>query len=215
MTQDKFLESIQLKDYDKEKFIQLIINEPFFLDLAVDSMINHKKIMIYYHCYEVLKEAVKLKVTVFLKYKNNFIRLLSHSNSYHRDFGLTLLGQITSQCSEINFKEFSSAFLKCINDEKLMTSQCCLNSLNLIIKARPEYTDFILKYLLDPNNFQTYKQKAQELLYSDVIPCLMSAYQKGFQKTAIEAYLIARSKSSSPKTKKLAKQSLEIIQKKA
>ena len=153
MNRDDFSKLIREKDYNRKEFLDLILNEDYYRDLSVNLMINDKDIMVYYHCFEVLKEATKTEPNKFLKYKTDFINLLKHTNSYHRDFGLVLLSNIISGNEKLDFLEFSQDYLKCINDEKFMTAQCCLESLNTLIKYRPEYTNYVIDEVLKTDNF--------------------------------------------------------------
>ena len=59
MNRVDFSNLIREKNFNKKEFLDLILNEDFYLDLSINLMINNKDIMIYYHCFEVLKEATK------------------------------------------------------------------------------------------------------------------------------------------------------------
>lgn len=59
MNRDDFTNLIREKNYNKKEFLDLILKEEFYLNLSINLMINDKDIMVYYHCFEVLKEATK------------------------------------------------------------------------------------------------------------------------------------------------------------
>jgi hypothetical protein len=169
-------------------------------------MIHHPAIMVYYHCYEVLKDASKHDARKFLGYQQVFRQLLTHSNSYHRNFGLTLLANITAHSDTVDFSAFAHAYVQCLHDPKFMTAQCCLENLNHIIVHRPEYTRDIVEEVLDDQHFRHYTTKQQAVIRSDVMAMLHTAYLNGVHQQRILAYIAEQRTSQSPKTRRLAKE---------
>lgn len=203
---NNFIALIQKKEFDKNRFVDKILTDRVCRNLSVDNMMEHPQIMVYYHCYEVLKEATKTESGKFENYKDRFAALLRHGNSYHRNFGLSLLSNLTSGSKKMDFHEFSQDYFACLNDIKMMTAECCLKNLKQIIKSRKEYTGVITEEVMQADNFLRYKKKQQELIYSFVIELLEEAFENGFCRDQIFEYVSGKRESISPKTKKMANQ---------
>ncbi|GAB4327573.1 MAG: hypothetical protein Kow0037_01230 [Calditrichia bacterium] len=205
MTKDDFITTIQPKDYPRPMLAQRILHDTGLRELAIDLMCHHPAIMVYYHCYEIVKDASAQDARPFLAYQAAFQHLLTHQNSYHRDFGLVLLANLTAFSETVNFTDVATAYFQCLDDPKMMTAQCCLQSLNHIITHRQEYTALITTEVLHRPHFQRYTEKQQALLHSDVLNILQTAYRQGVFQEAIRAAILEHCHSRSPKTRQLAK----------
>jgi len=51
--------------------------------------------MVYYHSYYIIARASEISPELFYEYWDDFATLLNHENSYHRDFGLSLIANLT------------------------------------------------------------------------------------------------------------------------
>ena len=212
MTEEDFVAGIRAKDYPRDLFTQRVLTDEADRDMAVDLMVHHPAIMVYYHCYEVLKDASKREASKFLGYQKVFRQLLTHQNSYHRNFGLTLLANITAHSDTVDFSAFAHEYVQCLHDPKFMTAQCCLENLDQIITFRPEYTPDVVKEVLNDQHFCRYTAKQRAVIRSDVMTVLHTAYLNGVHHERMFAYVAEQRTSSSPKTRKMAKR-LYIVMK--
>ncbi len=167
---------------------------------------NNKKIMVYYHCYYIISKASEEKPELFYKYWNDFAELLNHKNSYHRDIGLTIIGNLTKVDEKNLFSSIFDKYIEHFNDDKFMTAQCFVQSMKKILKNKNEYAEKIIEVFLDIDNRCTYVEKQKELLKSDIIEVLDEAYESAINKNKIVEFVRLQSSSVSPKTKKKVKE---------
>ena len=206
MTEENFINLIQEKNYNKEQFVEIVLNDEFYRKIAVDNMTGHNHIMVYYHCYEVLKEATKISPAKFEQYKDEFIKLLEHRNSYHRDFALEIIGNLTKVDEEDRFSEIKDDFFSIVNDEKFMTGNCCVRNLLKIYQHKAELRDQIIELLLDIDKHCDYTEKQKGVLKADILDIFDEVYRDVTDRDKINEFMKAEVNSISPKTRKKAKE---------
>ena len=74
-------------------------------------MMNDPNIMVYDHPYYIIEKASETKPELFYNYWNDLVSLLKHENSYHHDFGLTLIANLTEVDTGNKFSRFSMIIL--------------------------------------------------------------------------------------------------------
>jgi hypothetical protein len=164
--------------------------------------------MVYYHCYYIISQASEKKPELFYEYWNDFVSLLNHKNSYHRDIGLTIIGNLTKVDKNNLFSNIFQEYIEHFNDDKFMTAQCFVQNMKKILRNKNEYADQIIRVLLDVDQICTYPEKQRELLKSDIIEVLEQAYESEIYEDTIVEFIRSQSSSVSPKTKKKVKQFL-------
>ncbi len=75
--------------------------------------------MVYYHCYYVISKASEEKPELFYDYWNEFVLLLDHQNSYHRDIGLTIIANLTKIDTDDKFSVIYEKYIEHFNDANL------------------------------------------------------------------------------------------------
>lgn len=118
-------------------------------DFIIDQMLNNPKIMVYYHSYYILSHASEINPEQFYEYWDDFVSLLDHKNSYHRDCGLTLIANLTEVDIENRFLSIFDDYFKHINDAKFMAADCCVGNTVRILANKEELRDNIIKILLN------------------------------------------------------------------
>ena len=73
---EEILEEISKKGFERIKFVDLIINDDHLRDFLVDSMINNREIMKYYHCFYIISDASEMRPELFYKYWDDLANLL-------------------------------------------------------------------------------------------------------------------------------------------
>lgn len=197
-------------DFDLEEFVRLAIDDGQLRDEIVHQMLTHRHIMVYYHCGEVVAKASQDRPDLFDPYWDAIVPLLKHKNSYHRDFALTILANLTAVDSQDRFLGIFDDYFEHLNDKKFMTAIICVQSSQKIIQHKPALRDRIIALLLDIDQRCAYPEKQKALMKSDVLEILDAVYQEANQKTEIDGFIKAQLNSLSPKTKKNAK---ELIRK--
>ncbi|GMQ61611.1 hypothetical protein [Vallitalea maricola] len=207
MTDNLFIEEIKKKDLDIAALAEKIIDNKEYRDRIVLYLTTYKEIMVYYNSYYVLAHASEIKPELFYEYWNQFASLLNHNNSYHRDIGMTLIANVTAVDVDNKFDHIFDEYVKCIDDEKFMTAQCCVRNLKKILKYREELIEKISNMVLNIEHITSYPKKQTELLKYDILEIFDSVYDKVEvdDKSKIDIFINECIESISPKTKKMAK----------
>jgi hypothetical protein len=206
LAKNDLISEISDKNVDVDKFAEIVINEESIRREIINQMLNNTHIMVYYHSYNILAKSSELKPELFYKYWDDFASLLNHENSYHRDFGLTLIANLTKVDTEGKFSSVSEDYFKHINDAKFMTARHCIQNTTKILANKSELTEDILNILLNIDELCNFSEKQKALLKSDVIDVFDGFYEQIDMKERINKFVKAELSSISPKTKKRARE---------
>jgi len=208
---DTIPQKIAEKDFDLLFFVKKTLQEKSVRDEIVVQMINNPDIMVYYHCFYVLEEAISRNPELFYPYWTEISILLYHPNSYHRDFALTLLAGLISVDDVKCFEEIGDKYFSLLYDPKLTTALCCLRGLGKILYSRPDLLPRVMTLLMQHEKTSFYPPKQEALFNADVLLLI----KKNFSIETIPPVLltfIERQKTSlSPKTRKLANMLLKEL----
>ena len=202
---DKILEEISQKGFNKQKYVDLIIKEANLRKFVITNMIKNPKIMIYYHCFYIVQDAIKSHPELFYEYWDEFFILLSHRNSYHRDFGLIILANLAKIDKNNLFFNIIDDYLALLYDEKFSTAQCCVNNLGLIAINKPELLGKIVNELLTLEKKSGYPDKQKALFMSDILACFVKIMDIFPNKKIVLNFAERHLNSISPKTRKISK----------
>jgi hypothetical protein len=201
----ELIEKISAKDFDVDEFVQLVIvNQDARIEI-VHQMLTNPAIMVYYHCYYIVEKASLQQPMIFYPFWDKIAALLHHKNSYHRDFGLEIIGNLCKVDKENRFDGIEDEFFALINDEKFMTGNVCVKSLLKIFQHKPDKRARILETLLDIENQCDYTEKQIGVLKADVLEIFGAIYDEIQDHDAIRNFVKAEANSISPKTRKTAK----------
>lgn len=192
------------KNVDVDKYARMIIENSILRGEIIDLMLNNPQIMIYYHSYYIIDKASKMIPELFYNYWDDFAFLINHKNSYHRDFGLSLIANITAVDIENRFQSIFQDYFNCINDPKFMTSRHCIQNTSRILLNKKDYREDIISILLDIDSRCDYSEKRLALLKSDIINVFNTVYNEIDDKSKINRFIRDQLTSISPKTKKYA-----------
>lgn len=209
MIESNLIKRIADKNANICEFVEDVLNDENTRAEVINQLLTNNNIMVYYHCYYIISKASEEKPELFYKYWNDFVSLLDHKNSYHRDIGLTVIGNLTKVDENNLFSSIFQKYIEHLNDDKFMTAQCFVRNIKKVLKNKSEYAQQIIEVLLDVDNRCTYPEKQKELLKSDVIEVLDEAYENIIDKNRIAEFIRIQSGSVSPKTKKKSKEFLK------
>ncbi|WDV46648.1 hypothetical protein PV797_02880 [Clostridiaceae bacterium M8S5] len=198
----KTIDKIKDKNLDIEYFASRTIKEPVFRDQVFEQMISNIDIMVYYHCYYIVQKASSHRPDLFYKYWDQIVLLLSHKNSYHRDFGLSIIANLVVVDSEKKFDNIIYEYLDILKDEKFMTSQCLVRNLANVLEYRDDLKEIIIPVLLNIDNITPYTRKQVDLLKSDILDIFDKTYTKEELTSTIIEFIEQAKVSVSPKTRK-------------
>ena len=206
MNSTEMFEQIAKKDFDVDAFVQLAIKNERARSDIVRQMFTNSAIMVYYHCYYVVEKASRERPDLFYSYWSEFADLLHYTNSYHRNFALEIIGNLTRVDQENRFAEIKDEYFCIVNDEKFMTGNCCVKNLLKIYRHKPEHHEQIIEILLDIDNRCDYTEKQKGLLKADVLDIFDEIYGDNLERNRIDEFIRAESNCISPKTRKKAKE---------
>lgn len=198
-------EKISQKDFDLQGFVNQTFEDQAVRDEIVRLLVEREDIMVYYHCYYVLDQASRERPDLFYPYWAIFAPLLHHSNSYHRDFALTLLANLTAVDSAERFAGLSEEYFDHMADEKFMTGQCCVRNVRKIFQNKPGYQGQILSLLLSIDQNSKYSEKQKALLKCDILDIFETIYQDVSDRRLLDRFILDERASISPKTRAKAK----------
>jgi len=210
MNTKEMIEKIAEKEFDLNEFVQLAINDENARNEIVHQMLSNSAIMVYYHCYYVVNRASQKLPDMFYPYWGEIAKLLHHENSYHRDFAVEIIGNLTKVDQENRFAVIEDAYYGIINDEKFMTGNCCVKNLLKIYRHKVEQRARVIETLLDIDNRCDYTEKQKGVLKADVLEIFDEVYEEAPRRDEINEFIKAEVNCISPKTKKKAK---ELIKK--
>lgn len=202
----EIIEKIAEKDFDVDEFAQLAICDENAREEIVNQMLTNPAIMVYYHCYYVVEKASRKRPELFYQYWDEIAKLLHHKNSYHRDFALEIIGNLTEVDQENRFSEIEDDYFGIVNDKKFMTGNCCVKNLLKIYQHKAELRDRIIELLLDVDNRCDYTEKQKGVLKADVLDIFDEVYEEVAERDEIKEFIKAELHSISPKTRKKAKE---------
>ncbi len=197
---------ISKQDFDLATFVRLALIDDHARDEIVAHMLHNDEIMVYYHCFYVLDRASQEQPDLFYRYWDEFAALLRHPNSYHRDFGLTLLANLSAIDREDRMAEILPEYLEHSHDDKFMTALCCIRSTAKILRCKPELRRPVLDALLNVDRTSSYPEKQQALLKYDILAILEEIYPQEQDQDRMATFIRAEATSPSPKTRKKAKE---------
>ena len=199
------IKRIAEKDFDVGEFVQLALDDEHARNEIVYQMRTNAAIMVYYHCYYVVDKASQRQPELFYPYWDEIADLLRHENSYHRDFAVEIIGNLTQVDPENRFAAIAEDYFGIINDEKFMTGNCCVKNLLKIYRNKPDQRGRIVETLLDIDNRCDYTEKQKGVLKTDVLEIFDEIYEETLARAEINEFIKAEVDCVSPKTRKKAK----------
>ncbi|RPI84090.1 MAG: hypothetical protein EHM41_14230 [Chloroflexi bacterium] len=206
MNTEEITQSISKQDFDLDSFVRLVISDEQARSEIVHQMLHHEHIMVYYHCYYVIAKASEQCPELFYPYWDDIECLLDHKNSYHRDFAITILANLTAVDKEDRFSLIFDNYFEHLHDAKFMTAHGCIRNAQIIIRNKPELKDGIISLLLDIDHQCCYPEKQKGLMKGAVLEIIEQVYEKEEDKKRLKVFILRELTSVSPKTRKKAKE---------
>jgi len=128
--------------------------------------------MVYYHSYLIIEAASKEKPLLFYDSWDKFVSLLDYKNSYHRNYGMQILANLTKVDDQNKFEMIIDKYYKRLDDEKFLTRRYCVLNSREIIKNKPLLSDLIINRLINFIQTTDNSEKQQNLIISDFIHLL-------------------------------------------
>lgn len=174
MKEKEYLQTVSGTNVDITPFINIAINEESFRDILIKHLMENEAINIYYHSYLILNEGSKSAPSLFFCYWDNFVCLLKHENSYHRNYGMDLIANIIPVDKDNLFEPILKDYYKQLYDEKIVTIKHCISNSSTIIKEKPQFATIIVSRIIDSLSLNTNSEKRQDFLLLKFLKLLSS-----------------------------------------
>ena len=173
MNEKAYIELVFRQQQDIELLIESLIlkvlDDDTFRELVIDQLISHDHIMVYYHSFLIIDGASKREPSLFYGSWDKFASLLDHENSYHRNYAMQIIANLTKVDNQNRFDLIMDKYYRQLNDEKFLTRRyCVLNSREIII-SKPYLCNSIIDRLILFIRTSENTEKQQNLIISDFI----------------------------------------------
>jgi hypothetical protein len=193
-------------EVDVDRMAAMVLSDAEVCRQMVEWMRDPAEIMVYYHAFYALERASQSKPEMLLTYRESIAGLLDHSNSYHRDFALTLLANLAGADADGFTERILPHYIAHLHDRKFMTAHCCLRNLGHIFLQRPDLAERIGQVLLAFEQHSPYSSGQTALMLADVLAIFDQASPAWRERTEVRSLVLAQRESPSPKTRKLARE---------
>ncbi|WNY23742.1 hypothetical protein MmiHf6_10570 [Methanimicrococcus hongohii] len=221
MNKEKLLEEISDPNFDLQYYTAAAEKDKDFRDFIVDEMLNHKQIMVYYHCYYIAEAVSESSPELMYEYWDGIEKLLKHKNSYHRNFALSILARLSKVDADNKMNNCIDDYLSLLDDVKFMTANDCIQNCALIAVYKPELSEKIVQTIIDyidcidciVSEKGTGRNERQlSFLAGSAIESFGSFYENYENKKQMIEFAESNLNGDSPKTRKIAKAFLKSVE---
>jgi hypothetical protein len=160
-----------------------------------------------YNCHKVLMELTREHGDVLFPHWDYFVGMLDSPNTYHRLSASQLLSRLCKVDREGRFEKIFDKYFAQMSDKGTVLAAHVTFNAGIVAAAKPYLRARITRMLLDFDNI--YKGKQPEMTKAYVIGAFGEYYDHAENKEEIKDSVRKMLDSTSPKTKKLAREFLD------
>ena len=159
-----------------------------------------------YNCVRVFFHALEKQSALFYPYWERFVEGISSPNGFFRSSSTQAIAFLTAVDEEHRLDSILDAYLRMLDDDKVMVARYFVQTIHLIPEARPDLREKIIACLLGIENTR-HTESRKSLLKGDVI----NAFERLFDSSSAQeqkqtlAFAEKELDSESPSTRKAAK----------
>ena len=159
-----------------------------------------------YNCVRVFFRALEQQSALFYSYWERFVEGISSPNGFYRSSSTQAIAFLTAVDKEHRLDTILEAYLRMLDDDKVMVARYFVQTIHLIPKARPDLSEKVITCLLDVENTR-HTESRKSLLKADII----SAFERLFETLSAQeqkqtlAFAENELDSESPSTREAAK----------
>ena len=172
MTEKEFIRVVSETNADINQFTEEDLSSKAFQELAVTQLMTSEQINVYYHSYHLLHKIAESRANDLVRFWDAFVKLLSHGNSYHRNYGMDLVSLLAVAVDEERLRKVLPEFYKQLEDPKISTRKYCINYSLPIINAKPVLAPKILTRIVGAIDVEDIPVKHKALLVKEFIKVL-------------------------------------------
>ncbi|MBN2379498.1 hypothetical protein JXM67_06820 [candidate division WOR-3 bacterium] len=197
--------NLDKKDINIKEIVEKALEDEEILAELLDNL-ESKNDTIRFNSFLVL-EQVSLENPHVLYPHWDFFSGLLDGNAYHKRIGVQILADLVHIDTKGKFEQILEQYYDMLSDSVIVAA--LITELTAkIVKAKPELEPVITAKLLDIDKTS---QKHKDLIKAGAIDAFMEYYEMAENKEGIVKFVRGQLKSTSPKTKKKAKQFFEFL----
>jgi hypothetical protein len=200
------ISGLENKEINYETYANNLIENKDQISEYLDGLTSKNQIYME-NCFYVLRVISEKKPDFLHPHWDFFVKYMQSSNHYHKTAAVILISNLTAFDPENKFEDIFDEFFNNLKSEKTMMPMYLLKNSSKIINNKPNLEEKITDIFLDIDNIHPGKQI--ELVKSAVIESFSEYFDKTSKKNEILGFVKKQLNSSSPKTKKTAKEFLE------
>lgn len=204
MSKEKYYEEISKKEFNIKLCAEIALNDPEILSETIKGLQN-KNDVIRFNNYNILEEISKTNPEKLYNKWDFFAELLKSENTYHKYIGIHLIANLTAIDKDNKFDELFDSFYELLKDKSIVTINHLILVSAQIIRNKSEFKNEIVKMFLNIDNIVT-NDKHIDLVKGYIVDIFRECFELFDDKDEIIAFVKKQTESTSPKTKKLAKE---------
>jgi len=199
------INGLQSKEIDPYHYAEKLIINSELISQYLDGLLS-KNETYRYNCFKVLNVVSEKKPELLYPHWNFFINHLNSDNNYHQMSAVIIIANITAVDKEQRFEDIFDSFYENLKSEKTIVPIYIIKTSGKIIKYKPHFEGKITDLLINIEKIHPGKQI--ELVKSAVIESFSEIFKNSSKKDEIMSFVKNQLDSTSPKTKKAAKEFL-------
>ena len=196
------ISELKKKEIDQNTHAKNLIKNINLLPQFLNGLIS-KNETYRYNCFKVLYTVSEKKPDILYPYWDFLIKHLDSKNSYHKMSAVLILANLTAVDTEKKFETIFEKFYNNLKSEKTIVPIYVIKSSGKIVNFKPNLEGKITDLLINIEKIHSGKQI--ELVKSAVIEAFSEFFHKSKNKSEIINFVEKQIGSSSPKTRKIAK----------
>ena len=159
-----------------------------------------------YNCVRVFFRALEKEPALFYPYWERFVEGIGSPNGFYRSSSTQAIAFLTAVDKEHRLDSILDAYLRILDDDKVMVARYFVQTIHLLPQARPDLREKVIACLLGVENTR-HNESRKSLLKADII----SAFDRLFKNLSAQeqkdilAFVEKEQGSESPSTRKAAK----------
>ncbi len=174
-------------------------------DLLVEGCFAKNEIY-RYNCVRVFFRALEQQPGLFYPYWERFAEGISSPNGFYRSSSTQAIAFLTAVDQERHLDSILEAYLRMLDDEKVMVARYFVQTIHLILEARPDLREKVIACLLNVENTR-HTESRKSLLKADIINAFDRLFESMSEQEQKEVLAFAEKEqdSESPSKRKVAK----------
>jgi len=197
------ISGLEKKEINQDNYAENLIKNSDLIPEYLDGLLS-KNETFRYNCFKMLFTVSEKKPDIIYPYWDFFIDHLDSKNNYHKMSAVSIIANLTAVDSHQKFEVIFNAFYDNLKSEKTIVPIYVVKSSTRIIGSKPHLEEKITNLLL--NIEQIHPGKQIELVKAAVVESFSNIFERSSKKDEIINFVRNQLESSSPKTKKAAKQ---------